>query len=372
MTTTRSDRRRRLAWVTNIPSPYRVPVWQALQLDVDARVFCMARTEPNRRWNIDLQATGVHVEVLDVPVLRPSLEVSLYLPSPKLRRVFRYEPDVVLVGGWESPAYLQVLAQARRRRLPTVLFYSSTSNSHRFRSGPVAAVRSRVFRSADAVVTSGGAATTAVLGMGVPAERVVTSVNVVDVTTYATARHMRDCAPRPGHTFLYVGQLIPRKNVDSLITAFGRIAGPHDTLTIAGDGPLEFQLRSLAAASPAAGRINFPGHLDGERLLRAYADADTLVLPSTEEVWGLVVNEALAAGLHTVVSRACGVAPDIAAMPGVHLTDPDPDSIATALTTSRATWTGPIPDPPITTWTPERLATDTTTAITLALAASRP
>ncbi len=358
----------RVAWVTNIASPYRLPLWAAVARSVELRVFCMARREPNRNWQIDLSQLPVPVTVLDAPAVRPSAELSLYLPTPRLRAVFEADPQVVLLDGWESPAYLAILAGARRRGIATVLFYRSTLASHRFRGGPVAAVRSRVFRSVDAVLTAGTAATAAVTAMGVAPERIVTSVNVVDVARYATARSRRDPAPRAGHAYLYVGQLIRRKNVTALIQAFSTIAAPADTLTIVGTGPLETELRTAAATSPAANRITFRGHLEGQQLLDAYAAADTLVLPSTEEVWGLVVNEALAAGLHTVVSRACGVAPDITGMPGVHLTDPDPASLATALTTSRTTWTGPIPDPPITTWTPQRLATDTTKAITLAQA----
>ncbi len=357
-----------VAWVTNIPSPYRLPLWHELARAVDLRVFCMALTEPNRDWDVDLRPLQVPVTILDVPAIRPTPELNLYLPAPGLRQAFADDPQALLVDGWESPAYLQVMTMARRRGVATVLFYRSTLASHRFGSGPVAAVRAHVFRSADAVLTSGSAATAAVLSMGVPAERILSSVNVVDVASYAAAQHLRDPSPGPGHAFLYVGQLVARKNVSALVDAFARIAAPADRLTIVGTGPQERQLRAQADATATGDRITFCGHLDGEDLLRQYAAANTAVLPSTEEVWGLVVNEALAAGLHTVVSRACGVAADIVGMPGVYVADPDPDSLATALERSRATWTGPIAHPPITAWTPERLARDTAEAISLAIA----
>ena len=58
------------------------------------------------------------------------------------------------------------------------------------------------------------------------------------------------------------------------------------------------------------------GFLDQAALGRAYAAADCLVLPSTSETWGLVVNEALATGLPAIVSSGVGCAPDLVT-PGV-------------------------------------------------------
>lgn len=114
----------------------------------------------------------------------------------------------------------------------------------------------------------------------------------------------------------------------------------HDTLTLVGSGPLRQDLEAQCLEEGVAEAVSFAGSLDGDDLVAAYASAHTLVLPSTEEVWGLVVNEGLAAGLHAVVSDACGIAPSIAHMPGVMISRPTVDSIAEALTLSRTRWTG--------------------------------
>ena len=77
---------------------------------------------------------------------------------------------------------------------------------------------------------------------------------------------------------------------------------------------------------------------------------------STIEQWGLVVNEALAAGLHVVTSDRAGVAPSVASMPGVFVCGVAPMEIARAMAASRASWTGPIVSPDILANTPSRFA----------------
>jgi glycosyltransferase involved in cell wall biosynthesis len=352
-------------------------VWEWLSRSCPVSVFCLARTEPGRHWAADPTANlGFELSFLDAPTVSvPGMPgTRLYLPDRRLREVTdgRGRGDVLIVTGWESPAYLRALLRARRRDVATVLFYESTAQSHRFGIGPVAWARSWALRAADAVLTPGSAATAAVRAMGVPAERVVTGVNVVDVAAFAEAARRLRAARQPGHAFLYVGQLILRKNVEGLLRAFAQMAHRSDTLTVVGDGPLRGSLEAVAATCGITDRVTFTGHVDGEDLLRSYAHSDTFVLPSTEEVWGLVANEALASGLHAVVSRRCGVAADIAHMPGVHLTDPDSGSLAAALRASRDTWSGPVPAPPILDWTPARLGDAVLEAAALALGEGNP
>lgn len=215
------------------------------------------------------------------------------------------------------------------------------------------------FRRVDAVLTAGHASTEAVLAMGVPAERIVTGFNSVDVRTFHEgAVAVRAAKPRAGsgHAFLYVGQLIERKNVSAALAAFARVAAVEDTFDVVGTGPLAEELQERAGRLGVADRVRLVGHREGDGLIAAYANADTLVLPSTEEVWGLVVNEALAAGLHVVVSDCAGVVPSVRHMPGVFVAAPTVQGLAEAMEASRAEWQGPIEQPLMLEHTPERAA----------------
>ncbi len=357
---TENGRRPRLdlLWVTNIATPYRAPLWDALGARVRLGVAVMADSEHNRQWEVDLAARNFQVVRCRARPIYRTDDNTVYAPSLRLLAAVSARPRAMLIDGWESPAYIAAKLWARILGVPVFASYR-TSGSHRFTSGPVAAVRAWFLRSSQAVLTGGTASTADVTAMGIPRQRVVEGFNTVDVARFAEGadRARRRGGPAGGgHRFLYVGMLIQRKNVRGLIEAFASARGPGDTLTIVGTGPLAPELRAQVHALGLQGVVRFRGHLDGDALTAAYGEADTFVLSSRTEVWGLVVNEALAAGLHVVVSDVAGVAPNIAGMPGVFPVSPTPQDIARGMAASRESWTGPCRNHPITAHTPEALA----------------
>lgn len=114
--------------------------------------------------------------------------------------------------------------------------------------------------------------------------------------------------PAQACLFLYVGRLEPHKGLQELLDAFRQLqaSGKPARLLVVGSGSLLDSLQREAAAN-----VVCSGRLAGERLLEAYAAADALVLPSRFEPWGLVVNEAMAAGLPVVVSERVGCTDDL-------------------------------------------------------------
>jgi glycosyltransferase involved in cell wall biosynthesis len=355
-----------LLWITNIPTPYRVPLWEALRDRTRLQVVCMAATEPNRDWAGGQLLTQASAVNLHAPGVRLSSEAVLYLPTLKLIRLARAKGATVLIDGWESPAYLAAAVAARLATNPLIFFYRGTLRSHQHSTGLVARARAAVLRQADAVLTGGAASTEAVLSMGVGRDHIVEGINAVDVAGMASAKGRRPSDVASGHRYVVVGQLVQRKNVPNIIDAFAEIYAFGDTLTIIGDGPEAAALRSRAYRHGLDEAIRFAGHLDGPQLAAAYADADTLVLGSTREVYGLVVPEALVLGLHAVVSDATGVAETVRGMPGVFVCSPQVHSLADAMSTSRTRWRGPIEEPLLAGMTSEAAADRVVAAVRLA------
>lgn len=103
---------------------------------------------------------------------------------------------------------------------------------------------------------------------------------------------------------LYVGRLSSEKQIDRLKPLIEAV--PQARLAIVGDGPERAALEKLFAGT----NTTFMGYMTGEPLLQAYASADVFVFPSALETFGLVVVEAMAAGLPVVASRVGGI-PDV-------------------------------------------------------------
>jgi len=352
----------RILWATNAAAPYRLPVWDALASSHTLDVLLLEDDSKMADGTLNRGADWIsHAESSYSVSKRRTWtfsrgEARYYVLPPTFSRSPLTSADVVLLGGWESPAYWQLLAQAKTRRIRTVGFYESTRLSQQFVGGAIGTARATFFRRLDAVVVPGPAAERAVKDMGVAPEKISVGFNAVDVQgIHAAALAARESigeVSTPGHRFLCVAQLITRKNLSSLIEAFAAIRQPADTLTIVGKGPLESGLRGLASGLP----VQFEGHVPYGELPELLVRHHTLVLPSTEEVWGLVVNEALAAGLHVVVSDRCGVVDSVRGMKGVFVCPTDAVSIGGAMDASRRLWRGPIDNPSILAHGPEQFA----------------
>ncbi len=103
---------------------------------------------------------------------------------------------------------------------------------------------------------------------------------------------------------LYVGRLSNEKQVDKLRPILEQVPGVR--LAIVGDGPARESLEAHFAGLP----VKFMGRMVGEQLSQAYASADIFTFASALETFGLVVVEAMAAGLPVVSSRVGGI-PDV-------------------------------------------------------------
>lgn len=341
----------RILWVTNVAAPYRIPVWRELArrhpLDVvlledDDRLSADAAANRGADWRAD---RTTDLSLTSVPTARVSRgEGRYYL----LRGIPRVDHDAVLLGGWESPAYWQYWLVARLRRRRIVGFYESLPRTQQHTRGLIAIARRLWFRSLDAVVVPGVAARAGLEQMGVRSDRIFTGFNAVDVHGFRRDAHAVEEAPASaGHRYVYVGRLLRLKGVDLAVAAFAAARRTGDVLTIVGVGEEEAALRAQAADLAIQDAVVFAGFVENADLPAILGGQHTLVMPSRQDVWGLVANEALAAGLHVVVSDAAGVSESIEGMRGVFPAPPEVAALAEQLRRSAAAWAGRIEQPEI-------------------------
>jgi glycosyltransferase involved in cell wall biosynthesis len=343
----------RVLWLTNLPAPYRFPIWSRLSASFDLRVAFLLKEKNWRNWSVPKH---VDWKYNFLSLKSANFGEFDFIPSIKGARKLIQGVDVLVLGGWEAPFYLRTLFYAKKFGIPVIQFYESTTDSHRFKNLFIRKIRSAIFSKADFIVTAGTASTRAVEAMGIASEKIITLFNPVDVGWFHSFAKDHRTPQSQGHRYIYVGQLIERKNVASVIQAFAAIKNEDDTLIIAGDGPLASELKRLSDSLGIERLVQFVGHKSQEELAALYAASNTFILASTNEVWGLVVNEALASGLHVVVSNKCGAADFVKDMKGAYICETDQKSIQEAMKASSSAWNGYIKEPEILKFTPEKFA----------------
>ncbi len=172
-------------------------------------------------------------------------------------------------------------------------------------------IGSRDLPGAQAVIAVTDAERRQLEAFGVPASRIRVVPNPVDLdehrTSPAPGRFRAAHGLGAGRVVLFLGKLTPRKRVDVLIDAFASGVGNDARLVIAGnDMGAGRMLAAQARACGVADRVTFTGLLPAESRLEALADADVVVYPSADEVFGLVPLEALLVGTPVVVADDSG------------------------------------------------------------------
>ncbi|MBR5323662.1 MAG: glycosyltransferase family 4 protein [Muribaculaceae bacterium] len=112
--------------------------------------------------------------------------------------------------------------------------------------------------------------------------------------------------------YLYVGRLIPCKNLEFLIERFNENGKP---LTIVGKGELESKLKAMAKEN-----ISFKGFVENNKLPEVYKTHDVFILPSRTEPWGLVIDEAIYWGLPIITSDKVGCSNEMVITPQTGVT----------------------------------------------------
>lgn len=168
----------------------------------------------------------------------------------------------------------------------------------------VAAVEARRFRDDVAIVLAIGTAGEAwYRNCGYPAARVHRFGYFVDSPLV-----LEDRPARTSPKLVFVGRLISRKAVDVALLALAQLRDRPWSFDIVGDGPERPALEQLACALGIADRVRFLGMLSNVDARTRVAAGDVFLLPSREDGWGAVVNEALMSGVPVICSSACGAA----------------------------------------------------------------
>lgn len=297
----------RIAIVTNTPPPYRIPVFRRLAhmsgIAFQA-IFCAER-EPNRLWDLEYMDFD-HIFLRERFITANGRYIH---NNPDVIPVLRhFAPDVVITDGF-NPTHLYAFGYAWMRGWPHVAMTDGTDASEQRLSRLHKVVRRFIYARSSAFVPASHGGQRLYESYGVPAGRCFTSCLCIDNAVFA---------PQPGrekrYDFIFSGRIEEVKNPLFALQVAVETAKRLErkvSILVAGAGSLEPRMRAAAAAHTDFVHAQFHGFAAQRELPDLYRSARVFLFPTLWDPWGVVANEACAAGLPVLVSPDAGVAGEL-------------------------------------------------------------
>ena len=344
--------KRRVALLTPIPGPYRLPFWNALNERCDLTVFFDSMSEPNRQWVLRPEDFRFLHRVLKGVTLRiPRRRVNLpgidhrflHLRFNLIPELIRLRPDVV-VSGEMGLRTIQAALYCRLTRTPLVIWWEGTLHTEGHAGHLKSFVRRVLVRIARRFWTNGKESNALLRSYGADDATFDPGMTGIDAAALRDATKgllpereaIRQQLGVDGPTLLFLGSVSVGKGVTQLLDAMDavyRTGARGWSVLFVGGGPLEGRVYEWADAHPGVAVVS-TGFVQPPGLPRLFAAADAFVLPTLDDNWSLVAIEALAAGLPQIFSVYNGCVSDLAGSPevGVPIDPRDAAAFAAALT----------------------------------------
>jgi 1,2-diacylglycerol 3-alpha-glucosyltransferase len=295
-------------------------IWERFGEYHHARLEQAAKVLPLHAIEVAKQDTIYDWELAEVRngysviTLLPTLNYERSELRERMHKVLSdIDPDVVAVPGWSEPyAFIAIKWAQRHGRLVVLM-----SDSNRFdvkRYIIAERIKQAVVAHVSAGFAAGSTARKYLETLGLQTKRIAVGYDVVDNKHFACDSAAKNIDIP---SFLTVARFVPRKNISTLLRAYAhyRVLSKGDRpiwpLILVGDGPTRSLLEAETLALGIEKWVEFAGFQNYAALPGFYHRAGAFILPSFIEQWGLVVNEAMAAGLPVIVSDTAGAGADL-------------------------------------------------------------
>ena len=292
----------RVVFLTNFIPPYWKPVLDLLSARyTHLRVLVSTDMEKNRNWKIDWEGLDVvRQKTITIQLTKHHTgfrdTALVHFPLDTLLRLWSFRPDVILSAEMGFRSLLAALYRKLRPKSRLIIYADISEHTERRRGWIRMSLRRILKKNADAFIVTGESGSRYMRSLGAPDTKMFKVPYASDVHHFDEGTHRDD---EWAWRLLYVGRLIERKGLLPFIQCLSNWATVHEDRTVelalAGDGPLRAQLGALAL--PSNLQLTLLGEIDYDLIPRIYARAGIFAFPTLADTWGLVVNEALAAGL---------------------------------------------------------------------------
>ena len=294
----------KVALLTNFIPPYRVALFKELKSSIsEFQIYLSTMMESNRSWpshGYDLKYRLQKTLTLKRKWKHPGgfkETIYVHVPYDTLGLLNNYQPDVVISSELGLRSFQAALYCKFHSRCRLILWCTLSEQTEQGRGWIREKMRHWLLPQADAVLTNGESGARYIKRFDVPNDSIFRIGQAPQIEDFLAVPHIK-------HTneiiyMLAVGSLVERKGLVPFINILLRCLKIHPKtkiiFTCAGDGPLYSIIANQEF--PLNFELIILGNVNYTDMPNIYADADILVFPTLADEWGLVVNEALAAGL---------------------------------------------------------------------------
>jgi glycosyltransferase involved in cell wall biosynthesis len=314
---------KKILLVTNIPTPYRIPLFNQLddqirRLGLTFKVIFGARGYPRRLWKINMSECRFDHEILPSRLYGlGNKEKTMFSYRGLVNSIRKEKPAAVISSGF-SIATMKVWMYSLFSAVPYFIWSGETQRKKSFSF--LRDIQRRILiKRAKGFIAYGSKAREYLISLGANPASISISINTVDTAYFSSRiRQLREGAA--GMTkedskkhLLYVGDLTPGKNIKKLLKTLKVLSASRTdvVLDIVGAGPQRSSLESYVRENMLEAYVKFHGFQQKDRLTHFYAAADCFVFQSDRDVWGLVLNEAMSAGIPSIASIHAGATHDL-------------------------------------------------------------
>ena len=306
---------RRLAVLVNTIAPYRLPIYDCLARRFETLVLHGGH-EANRTWSVSVpeRLKVQQVWTLQIPVRKQTGIAEIWdrqfvhLPAGLVWWLPKFAPDAILTNELGLRTWIALL-YGRLTGVPVWVQWEGTLHSEQHILRFKKLLRVRLAKVIQHWISYGATSTEYLRSLGVRPERLVEVQNCVphEIFTEQSGLPAAQFRNEPRPLLLSVGQLIPRKGFHTLLDACGRLTskGRDFTLVLVGEGPEQERLEQHARRVGLRHFHLLPNQSQAA-LSALYKEATAFIFPTLEDVWGLVITEAMWAGTPVLCSKYAG------------------------------------------------------------------
>ncbi len=310
----------------NYMIPHSFPILNELvqNKDIDLEVFYLAASAKNRRWKITHKNLNFKYKLLpNFQTIFFKEDFFTYIINPTIIwELIKSQYDVVISDGWLDLSCQLAFLMTKILGKKYVLWSESTKNEPSWRRTIALPMVKMMVVHSDAYLVRGTRAREYLISLGADPQKIFLAPCVIDIEFFhrqskispSEKKKLKDRfhIRQDSLVILYSGQLIKRKGLIYLLQAFSEIESKYKNVTLVfqGYGPEKENLFKQCFDENIK-NVVFSDHLEIEEIPKIYALADIFVLPSYEETWGRVINEAMACGLPIITTQKVGASVDL-------------------------------------------------------------